>query len=436
MPLSRKQFLTAAALSVPATLALAACAGDQREKDEGGDSENVTIAVMSWLPTTVQWDEIYAAFQKENPGITIDFTNGEDQDQFETLLGNEIVAGTVPEVYGIRTGAVFEDFAQYAMPVEEYGSEWIDKVRATPKEETTTADGVLAAVPVLTAGSEYYLYNKTLMDELGLSLPTTYDEVVAVAKAATEAGYSPFALGGSDTWHVADFFVWMSNQFGEGGTVYKAALGEVPWDDDVLVEAATAWQKLFNDGVFQQASLTTTTYPSARDDFFLSRKAIAMPTGSWHVGMTLVGPDKEQPGSAAENDEIGMAVFPTIGPKDAGVTSGVDFALAVSAEAEGAKLDAAAKFVEFMATGTGQQMYVNMLQGFPVAEGVEVEVADDEPELGKESVKLVTDTLAESVYARKLVAPGNDSLEADLGAVLQAIAGGADPKTELAKLNK
>lgn len=440
--LSRKQFLAAASLCLPASVALAACAGDQRKEsgssgsDDGSGSEEVTISVISWLPKDVQWGELYEAFRKENPNITIEFTGGEDTDQFETLLGNEIVAGTIPEVYGIRTGAVFEDFSQYAMPVKDYGSEWIDKVRDTPKKETTNAKGELMAVPILTAGSEYFLYNKTLLDELGLSVPTTYDEVVAVAKAAADAGYSPFAFGASDTWHVSDFFVWMSNQWGSGGDVYKAAAGDLPWDSDNLVAAATAWQKLFTDGVFQQAALTTTTYPAARDDFFLSRKAIAMPTGSWHVGMTLVGPDKEQPGSPAEKDEIGMAVFPKIGPNDAGVTSGVDLAYAVSADAEGAKLEAAAKFVEFMSVGTGQQLYVNMLQGFPVAEGVEVQVADDEPELGKQSVQLVTESLAKSTYARKLVSPGNDGLENDLGAVLQAIAGGADPKTELAKLNK
>lgn len=120
---------------------------------------------------------------------------------------------------------------------------------------------------------------------------------------------------------------------------------------------------------------------------------------------------------------------------DAGATSGVDFAIAMSADIDDAKKDAAAIFIEFMAVGTGQQVWVNRLQGFPVATDVAVELKDGESELAQESVALVTKAMQASQYPRKLVAPGNDSLETDLGVVLQNIADGADPATELATLN-
>jgi raffinose/stachyose/melibiose transport system substrate-binding protein len=63
-------------------------------------------------------------------------------------------------------------------------------------------------------------------------------------------------------------------------------------------------------------------------------------------------------------------------------------------------------------------------------------VADDEPQIGKDGVKLVTDSLGAAEYPRKLSSPDNSALENDLGVVLQNIAGGADPKTELATLNE
>ncbi|GAB2477552.1 ABC transporter substrate-binding protein [Xylanimonas ulmi] len=422
------------AMAAAAGLALAGCGSSDDAGDSATGDGDIELTFHSWLPTQAQWPELIAAFEEENPGITITFTREEDYAAFKTNLDNEILAGETPDLFGIQVGSSFDDYADYAQSVDDYASDWIDSVNATALEQTTTSDGTLAAVPVLLAGMEYYLYNKTLMNELGLTLPATYDELVAVSQAAREAGYSPFAMGAADTWHAADFFVWMSNQFGDGGDVYKAAKGEIPWDSDSLVEAATAWQKLFTDGVFQDAATTVTTYPQARDDFFLARKAIAFPTGSWHVGMALDGPDQEQPGTAAEADEIGMALFPTIGANDAGATSGVDFAIAISSDSSSQKQAAAAKFVEFMAVGTGQQLWVNTLQGFPVADGVSIEIADNEPQLGKDSVALVTDTLAASAYARKL-ASDNASLENDLGIVLQNIAAGADPASELATLN-
>lgn len=424
------------AASIAASLALTGCGssgGSEEASEASGDK--IELNFHTWLPTQVQWPELVKAFEKENPNIKINFNREEDYDKFRTNLDNEILAGEVPDIYGIQVGASFDDYAEFAKPVEEYGGKWIDSVSELAQKETKTRDGVAAAVPILNAGMEYYLYNKTLMKEIGADLPTNFEELIRVSKKASEKGYSPFAMGASDTWHSADFFVWMSNQYGKGGEIYKAASGKIPWDSKSLVEAATDWQKLFKEGVFQKGAVTTNTYPQARDDYFLARRAIAMPTGSWHVGMSMVGPDKEQPGSAIEKDEVGMAVFPQIGPNPAAATTGVDFALAVSSELSGKKLEAAAKFVEFMAVGEGQQLWVNTLQGFPVAKDVSVQVDSKEPEIAKSSLKVVEDSLAKAKYPRKLTVPGKESLQDDLGVVLQEIADGADPAKTLKKLN-
>lgn len=436
------------ALALAAGVGLAGCAGSDapaEDKDEGDvtevegdatDGEAVELDFLTWLPTQVQWPELIEAFEEENPNITINFQRDEDYDAFRTNLDNEIIAGDTPDIYGIQAGSSFDDYAEYALPVDEYASDWIDGIQETLLDETTTAEGVLAAVPIITAGQEFYLYNKTLMDEHGLELPTTWDSLVEVSKAATDAGLSPFAMGAADAWHDVDFFIWLSNQYGDGGDIYKAADGEIPWDSEGLVHAAEMWQALFTDGVFQQGALTTDTYPQARDDYFLAGKSIAMPTGSWHVGMALVGPDQEQPGSAIEDDEVGMAVFPQIGPNNAGATIGVDFALALSDEIDDEKKEAAAKFVEFMAVGEGQQIWVNMLQGFPAAKDVDIHLDPSEPELAVESMDVVQEALAGAKYPRKISVPGWDSLEDDLGVVLQEIAGGADPASKLASLNR
>jgi raffinose/stachyose/melibiose transport system substrate-binding protein len=429
---SRRGLTTGIALVAVGSLALAGCSGGSSEPATNADGQ-IVLNFASWIPTSDQWPEMIAMFEEENPDITIEYTPEADYAPYITALDNSILAGETPDVFGIQPGASFADYADYAMNTEDYASGFVDGVQQSALDQTSTDDGVMA-VPILTAGSEFFLYNQTLMTELGLELPTDYDSLVAMSQTARAAGYSPFAMGAADAWHDNDFFVWLSNQYGDGGDVYKAADGELPWDSDNLVEAATVWQSLFSDGVFQDAATTTTTYPSARDDFFLARKSIAMPTGSWHVGATLDS-NTEVPGSAVENDDLGMAPFPMIGDNDTGSTTGVDFALAVSADIDDAKVDAAAKFVEFMAVGNGQQWWVNTLQGFPVATDIQVEIGADEPDLGKQSVEAVTEALADATFPRKVISEDNASLETDLGVVLQNIAGGAAPASELASLN-
>ncbi|MGD8166255.1 ABC transporter substrate-binding protein [Herbiconiux sp. P16] len=424
---------TATAVAVALSLTLAGCSGGS--DDSASADGKTTLTFASWIPTSTQWPDMVAEFEKENPDITIDYTNAADYTPYIADLDNKILADEVPDLFGIQPGASFEDYAEYAMDASEYDSSFIDDIQESTLSQTTTEDGTLKAIPLITAGSEFYLYNQTILDKLGLALPTNYDEVVTVAKAARAAGYSPFAMGAADAWHDNDFFVWLSNQYGDGGDVYKAAAGDIPWDSPSLVDAATRWQDLFTDGVFQDGATSTTTYPSARDDYFLPGKSVFMPTGSWHVSAALSN-STEVPGTAVENDDIGMAPFPTIGDHDGGTTTGVDFGLAISDTIDPAKLDAATKFVEFMATGSGQQYWVDHLQGFPVAKDIEIQIPDDEKQLGKDSVKAVADALAASTYPRKVVSESNPSLETDLGVVLQNIAGGADPQSELATLNE
>jgi len=426
-----KKLIAGVALASAAGLVLAGCSAANP-----GSSDGVTeITFSSWLPTQDQWPEIIAAFEAENPDINVTFTRDEDYAAYTTNLNNDILADDIPDLYGIQVGASFDDYSEFALDTADYAADWIGDLNGAAVDQTTNSDGIVAAVPILMGGMQYFLYNKTILDQLGLALPTNYDELVSVSQVARDAGYSAFAMGAADTWHDADFYVWLSNQFGDGGDVYRAAAGDIPWDSQSLVAAAQKWQDLFTDGVFQDAATTVATYPNARDDYFLAGRSIAFPTGSWHVGAALSN-SPEVPGSAVENDEIGFALFPTIGDQDAGVTSGVDFALAVSAQSSPEKQAAAAKFAEFLAVGEGQQLWVNTFQGFPAANNISIVLPEGETELAQASVTLTTESLQASTYSRKLVAPGRDSLESDLGIVLQNIADGADPATELATLNQ
>lgn len=423
--------LAVGSLALTAALVLSACGASE---DQGANADgSVTLTYRTWIPSDAQWQPIVAAFEKENPNIKIEFQGANEAGDYYGELDNLILAGDVPDVYGIQVGSSFDDYAEYALDTAEYAQDWIGGMNSGLLEPTTTSDGVVAAIPILTAGSEFYLYNETLFEELGVELPTDHASLLKVAEKAKAAGLTPFAMGAADAWHAADFFIWLSNQYGAGDEIYKAAAGEMPWDSPSLVQAGKMWQSLFADGVFQNGATSTTTYPSARDDYFMARKSLAMPTGSWHVSATLKD-NPETPGTAVEKDVLGMAPFPTLGEKAATTVTGVDYALALSAELEGEKLEAASKFAEFMAVGTGQQLWVNTMQGFPAATDISAQISDEETETALKSVAAVTEAIQASTGQRKLVSE-NGGLENDLGVVLQNIANGADPAKELATLS-
>lgn len=394
------------------------------------DADQVTLSFWSWLPTTDQSEEMIAEFEKQNPDIKIDYTRTEQDDYFEKLQV-AMASGTGPDLFGLTTGTMTEQYAPFAEDMsglgDEYWSDWKDTISETAVEQCTTEDGTVAGMPLLVAGMTDLLYNKTLMDECGIEkVPTTYEELKDAAAKAKEKGYVCVAAGAADDWVNSDWFVQISNEF-EEGAVYEAEKGERPWTDQCFVDAMTAWQNLFNDGIFEDGALGVATYPDARDQYFFARKSIFFLTGSWHLGPTSPS-NSEIQGTEIGNlgDTIGMCVFPSMS-EDGKIcgTSGVDIMLAVNKDCK--EKEAAMKFVQFMADGDGQQYWVNYLQGAPVSKNISYTGTVD-GELQQQSIDEVNSYVSNAVGNRKL---SNSEVETAIQVAMQNVAAGADPADEL-----
>lgn len=392
--------------------------------------EPVTLSFWSWLPTTDQSEEMIAEFEKQNPDIKIDYTRTEQDDYFEKLQV-AMASGTGPDLFGLTTGAMTEQYAPFTEDMnglgEEYWSDWKEKISETAIEQCTTEDGTVVGMPLLVAGMTDLLYNKTLMDECGIEkVPTTYEELKDAAAKAKEKGYVCVAVGAADDWVNTDWFVQVSNEF-EEGAVYEAEKGERPWTDQCFVDTMTAWQNLFNDGIFEDGALGVTTYPDARDQYFFARKSVFFLTGSWHIGPTSPSNNEIQ-GTEIGNkkDVIGMSVFPSM-TEDGTIfgTSGVDVMLAVNKDCK--EKEAAMKFVEFMANGDGQQYWVNQLQGAPVSNEISY-TGEVDGELQQQSIDEVNNYVSNAVGNRKL---SNSEVETAIMVAMQNVAAGADPAEEL-----
>lgn len=394
------------------------------------DADQVTLSFWSWLPTTDQSEEMIAEFEKQNPDIKIDYTRTEQDDYFEKLQV-AMASGTGPDLFGLTTGTMTEQYAPFAEDMsglgDEYWSDWKDTISETAVEQCTTEDGTVVGMPLLVAGMTDLLYNKTLMDECGIEkVPTTYEELKDAAAKAKEKGYVCVAVGAADDWVNSDWFVQISNEF-EEGAVYEAEKGERPWTDQCFVDTMTVWQNLFNEGIFEDGALGVSTYPDARDQYFFARKSLFFLTGSWHLGPTSPS-NSEIQGTEIGNqgDTIGMCVFPSMS-EDGKIcgTSGVDIMLAVNKDCK--EREAAMKFVQFMADGDGQQYWVNYLQGAPVSKNISYTGTVD-GELQQQSIDEVNSYVSNAVGNRKL---SNSEVETAIQVAMQNVAAGADPADEL-----
>ena len=170
-------------------------------------------------------------FATANPDIKVELSVVSLGDML-TRLPQAAAAGQVPDVFKMFTPVVSQMAAAGAYSPLSQASEITDWLR--PIDNLTGPDGQQVAVPYEYRTCAFY-YNQKIFDEIDASVPTTYDQVVEVAKKAAAAGYTGFGTGFSNTDNsaiIATFFECFMSQVGQdiwnadGEAVFATQKGE------------------------------------------------------------------------------------------------------------------------------------------------------------------------------------------------------------------
>ena len=94
-----------------------------------------------------------------------------------------------------------------------------------PTRRLITIDGNVMAVAFM-ANAQHLVYRKDVLAEIGMEVPTTYEEVLAIAEAIRAAGLSEYPVGGAyaSGWNLAEEFINM--YIGHGGAFFAAGSAE------------------------------------------------------------------------------------------------------------------------------------------------------------------------------------------------------------------
>ena len=284
-------------------------------------------------------DAIYAAFMEQNPNITIT-REAISSDQMRQTVNTAIASGTGPDIILYDAGpgyaGVLAD-AGLLLPLDDYAAQygWTERV-AAPAIEATTIDGTLYGMPLTTDLIGMY-YNKTLLDQEGMTVPETLDDLVAFCGEATEKGYIPIAFGNNPGWEAFHQFSMTSNQM-IGPEAMRALLMENQgsWDTPEITTAIEAFFVTLRDAGCFPEDANAITYDDGNSLFF-SGEALLHTTGSWLVGDIVANmPDSE----------VGFVPFPEIeGGQGRVWISGVGSAWFISQS--GAHPDEAAAFLDY-----------------------------------------------------------------------------------------
>lgn len=164
--------------------------------------------------------DLVGEYKKVRPNVTIELEKGKDDLEQLNTLKMQKAAGELPELIG-QAGNLRELFQESWEPLDGLACVEDNKVAANYK-----VNGKVLGIPEGAGYGSIVYYNKDIFKEYNLSIPKTWDEMIAAAQTIKDGGkYIPIALGAKDVWPVFPFT--------ESGPFLVSA------DTDVLSKMAT-----------------------------------------------------------------------------------------------------------------------------------------------------------------------------------------------------
>jgi raffinose/stachyose/melibiose transport system substrate-binding protein len=154
-------------------------------------------------------EEKIAEYEAAHPDIDIVVTSAQNQ-PFKEKIKTVVGTAEEPDIYYSWAGEFSERFIREGLildltPYLEADSEWADSLIESQMVNYTTADGMVYGIPFRLDG-KVFAYNRDIFEELGLEVPTTWDEFITVLDAIKADGtYTPLAEGNQDQWPGAHY---------------------------------------------------------------------------------------------------------------------------------------------------------------------------------------------------------------------------------------
>lgn len=329
-----RKILVAGSIAAVAALALTGCSGSSDTPAES--SGPITLTLSAWsIDTTPEFQALADAFHEKNPDVTIKLKEY-DAAEYNTLITADLAAGSGPDIITQKEVKALTTFQEGGQLADVSDVKLPDGIGGA---DSYKVDGKAYAVPYRQDSWVLY-YNKALFDAAGVAQPDgswTWDDYADAAAKLTKG----------DT-KGAYLHRWQSTVQG-----FANAQDDVsPLDGEYehmkpYYERALQMQDDGSQVDFNTSSANQLTYQGE----FGKQKAAMMLMGTWYTG-TLIA---QQASGEADTFEWGIAPAPqkdssTTGTDNTPVTFGDPTGFGVNAALDGAKADAAKKFLGFAAS--------------------------------------------------------------------------------------
>ncbi len=292
---------------------------------------------------------VIAEFEAANPGITI-VQNPIKSTDYNTTLSAALAGEGGPDVFMSRAYGGLQTFTDsgYILALDELMPELADFAPDKRAGAVSATDGKIYGVPAVSQ-TMLCFYNTAIYEELGLSVPTTWDEFIANLQACVDAGYQGLSDGTKEGW-ICEVMLGAAGATWYGGNEFhdKVVAGETNFLDPVFVNAV---DRLNDLKPFLPTGYEGVPYTDMQTNFAMGLAGHVM-SGSYEAGTFL-----------SMNPDIKFDVFAVPGETaddTAYVSTYADMNFSINAATD--KQEAALKFLQWLATPEFGKKVVDELQ--------------------------------------------------------------------------
>lgn len=355
----RNRPLVAFAATTVAIAALSGCSA------AGGDSDGpVTLEYWAWAAESQsvvdQWNE-------ENPDIQVKFTDAGGGDDSSAKLLTASRGGNAPDLALVEyTTLPSLIVADVPLEITDYVGDVQDAFTEGTWEQTTF-DGAVYGVPQ-DVGPMAFIYREDRFAELGVPVPTTWEEFRSSAAAVKAA--DPNTVITSMPPGEFGFFAGVATQAGAQWWSIDGEEWTVGIADEASLEVADYFEALAAEGLIQTEPLLTPEYNAAVN----AGTILSWPSAVWAPSVI----ESVAPETAGK---WAMAPLPQWNAGDAAVAYQGGSAVIVTKDSE--HPEEAAKFATWLnATEEGNDLLLNTQSLYPASSiGQEMAESNDPPSL-------------------------------------------------------
>lgn len=240
-----------AAMVASMTTGMAVSVSAEENTDFAGEELSILVSA-GWMDN--RYDATIERFE-ETYDVTVDLQTI-PADQYSDLLQSKLATDSCADVFWIQSNpfaieSVIVDPEKYCLDFT--GAEW-ESVMPEARLSSCKYNDKLYGLQLWHNSPEYVMvYNKTLFEENGWEVPTTYEELKALCAEIYDTGITPWFMPGADGWQHQLAFFQIGGVYEEAQPgLYEALNNNTATfaDNEKMLEVLNEFKELSDAGYF------------------------------------------------------------------------------------------------------------------------------------------------------------------------------------------